>query len=1076
MKRFLQLKLLALFLLYGIAANAQDRTVSGKVTSAEDGSSIPGVNVLLKGTTTGSVTDSEGRYNLSIPSTGGILVFSFIGLQTLETEIGERTVIDVSLSSDATQLNEVIVTASGIKREVKSLGYGVERVGGDKVSQVSEPDPLRAMSGKIAGVNIIGSSGSVGSATRITIRGSSSLLGATQPLIVVDGIPYDNSTNGTFNQLTGGGAYGSRIQDIDPNNIASINVLKGAAASALYGTRGANGVLVITTKTGGAGPSKKGLEVSISSGVAFEQISNLPDYQNTYGTGTGFAYQQVNGSWGAPFIGTRDYANVSTIPHWYDNVPGFEYLWGTTVPYKAYPNNTKDFFRTGVIYDNSIGFTAGNDRSNLSVIISNTNQTGYVPSEEFKKTNFSVGGNSTLENGLIIGGNLAYTNSFQHNTQGGAINAVGNGSAFGRILFQGRNWDLFGQPYQNPVTNGSAYFVDVSQADNPIWSTKNAGIESRTDRYVASFNVGYNIKEWLNVTWRAGVNGYTQKQKDWFRPGSRGAGGSGQVTNFDVRFQELQSDFLITLNRDITPDLNLRAILGQSINQRDTESQAYQGTGYVDFYINDIDNTNAVIPFGGGISRRRIVGVYGDVSLGYKDYLFLNLTGRNDQSSTLPESKNSFFYPSVSAGFVFTEAFDGFPSIINYGKIRASYAEVGGDTGPYQIYQVYNVNPASINQTGNAFPFTGTSGATLENTARDPNLKPERTREMEAGLELKGWDNRISVDLAVYKKYSSDQIAAIAIPNASGFTGLFTNIGELSNKGVELSVGVTPVKLSNGFSWDIRGVYTYNKSKVESLQMPNGLPISEITLRNTFAGSVQSVHIVGQEYGLIKGTVSARDDEGNLLIDPANGQLIADPTPQVVGNPNPDFIIGITNTLSWKGIVLSAVFDWRQGGDLYSNTVNTYLGRGVTKDTEDREMGAIIPGVYGDPNTREPLRDESGNKIPNQTNLGLNDFYFGNSFGINSQDEWAIWDATVFRLREVVLGYTLPKSILSKTPIGSARVSISGRNLWYLAPNFPEHTNFDPEISQFGNSNAQGFEFAATPSVKRWGFNINLTF
>ena len=1064
-----------LYLFMATLLFAQERVVSGKVTGLDDGLAIPGVNVVLRGTTTGTVTDSDGNYRLSVPSSGGTLVFSFIGMQTQEIAVGDQTILDIQMASDVSQLGEVLVTAAGIQREVKSLGYGVERIGGDKVSQVSEPDPLRAMSGKIAGVNIIGSSGAAGSATRITIRGSSSLLGATQPLIVVDGIPYDNSTNGTFNQLTGGGAYGSRFQDIDPNNIASINVLKGAAASALYGTRGANGVLVITTKTGGSKPSRKGLEVSVSSGLSFENIANLPDYQNTYGTGVNFGYQQVNGSWGAPFIGTKDYANTATIPHWYDGIPGFENLWGTTVPYQAYPNNTSDFFRTGKVYDNSIGFTSGNDKSNLSVIISNTTQEGYVPSEEFKRTNLSVGGNSSLDNGLIVGGNISYTNSFQHNTQGGAINAVGNGSAFGRILFQGRNWDLMGQPYQNPLTNGSIYFVDVSQSDNPRWSAENAGLESKTDRYVANFSLGYNIKEWLNITYRAGVNGYSQRNTDWFRPGSRGAGGSGQITNFDVRFQEIQSDLLITFDKNISQDLNLRAILGHGLNQRVMESQAYQGTGYVDFFINDIDNTNAVIPFGGTYSKRRIVGVYADLSLGYKDYLFLNLTGRNDQSSTLPIANNSFFYPSASLGFVFSEAVN-LPTLINFGKIRASFAEVGGDTGPYQIFQVYDVNPGSINQTGNAFPFTGASAATLENTARDPNLKPERTREYEAGLELKGWNNRVSVDVAVYKKFSRDQIAAIAIPQASGFNGLFTNIGELSNRGIELSVGFSPVQLKNGFSWDIRAVYTHNKSKVEELQMPDGSPIDEITLRNTFAGTVQSVHIKGQEYGLIKGTVAARDDEGNLLINPADGQLIANPTPEVVGNPNPDFIAGFTNTFSWKGISLSAVIDWRQGGDLFSNTVNTYLGRGVTKDTEDRELGAVIPGVYGDPNTREPIRDEGGNKIQNQTNIGLNTFYFGNSFAINGQDEWAIWDATVVRLREVVLSYSLPKSLLSKTPFGSARIAFTGRNLWYNAPNFPKHTNFDPEISQFGNSNAQGFEFAATPSVKRWGFNINLTF
>ncbi|MEQ8924887.1 MAG: carboxypeptidase-like regulatory domain-containing protein, partial [Fulvivirga sp.] len=377
MKKYL---LFAFMLMFAFAFSdswAQERTVSGKVTSIEDGSSLPGVNVVLKGTTTGTVTDIDGNFKLNVPSDGGTLVFSFIGLATEEVAISSRSVIDIQMSPDVQQLSEVVVTAVGIQREAKALGYGVERVGGDKLSAVSEPDPLRAMQGKVAGVNIGGSSSAPGSATRITIRGNSSLLGNNQPLFVVDGIPYDNSSNTTgdgFNndQLTGGGASGSRFQDLDPNNIESVNVLKGAAAAALYGSRAANGVIVITTKSGSAGAGRKGLEISFSSNFAIEEVANLPDYQNTYGTGTNFAYSQVNGSWGAPFVGTKPYASRTTIPHWYNGVIGFEEFWGTTVPYQAYPDNVKDFFQTGKVFDNSITVSGGNEKAVTTLVVSRT--------------------------------------------------------------------------------------------------------------------------------------------------------------------------------------------------------------------------------------------------------------------------------------------------------------------------------------------------------------------------------------------------------------------------------------------------------------------------------------------------------------------------------------------------------------------------------------------------------------------------------------------------------------------------------------------------------------------------------
>jgi TonB-linked SusC/RagA family outer membrane protein len=1081
MKKILQLWMVPLFVFAAASAMAQGRVVTGKVTSSEDRGTMPGVNVLVKGTTTGTVTDTNGAYSLSAEP-GSTLVFSFIGFVSKEIAIGDRTSIDVELNSDVTQLSEVVVTAVGIERQSKALGYSVERVKGDKLQQVSEPDPLRALQGKIAGVNIQSSSGAPGSSTRITIRGNNSLLGNNQPLFVVDGIPYNNeqgggqqnSITGPQNQLTGGGAYGSRFSDLDPNNIESMTVLKGAAAAALYGTRASNGVILITTKTGASRASRKGLEITYNSSFSMENVANLPEYQNKYGTGTNFNYAQANGSWGAPFIGAQPYATLDSIANWQNGVAGFESVWGKKVPYRAYPNNVKDFFNTGNILENSLSISGGNEKANLTLVISKMDQNGIVPETKFGRTNVSLGGNMKLDNGLYVGGNLSYTNNVQHTFQGGASSAIGNSSAFGRTLYLGRNWDLQGQPYQNPLTKGSAFFIPTASSDNPYWSTKNAGIDTNTDRYVASFNLGYDIKEWLNLSYKLGINGYTQRQTDYFRPGSRGAGGAGQVSNFDVTFQEIESNLLATVTRDVAKDLNLKLIVGNNINQRTTYSQGYVGTGYVTFDIDNIINTNSVVPNGGGFSRRRIIGAFGDLTLGYKNYLFLSATGRNDWSSTLPIQNNSFFYSSVSSSIVFTEALGLSSKILNYGKLRAAFSQVGNDTGPYNISQTYGVNANSavtLNGPNVAFPFRGVPGSSLEDVLRNPNLKPERTQEVELGLELKLF-NKIGIDLTVYDKRTRDQIVFINVPQTSGFNQFLTNIGEVSNRGIELGLNVTPISLNNGFNWNMYGTFTLNRNKIESLIEGT----DEIVLRNTFAGSAQAVHQVGQPYGLIKGSKAVRDTNGNLLINPADGTLITDPNPKVIGNPNPDFIVGLTNTFSWKGFALSSVFDWKQGGSLYSVTTQQMMSRGVTRDTENREVPLIIPGVYGNPNSLLPILGSDGSPIKNTTAIEVNALYFGNSFAGNGLEEFSVYDATVFRLREVTLGYSIPKKVLSKTPFGSARISLSGRNLWYIAPNFPKYTNFDPETNTFGNSNAQGFEFASQPSVRRYGVNISLTF
>ena len=1068
---------LAILIMAGMAF-AQDRTVSGKVTSAEDGSAIPGVNVFVKGTTTGAVTDIDGNYKFSVPADGGTLVYSFIGLVSQEVEIGSRSVIDISMVSDVEQLSEVIVTAMGIERESRALGYSVENVTGSQVQQIAEPDPLRGLQGKVAGVVITGSSGAPGSSTKVTIRGNSSLLNDNQPLYVVDGIPYNSDfvttsgTNPSSGGLTGGGAFSSRISDLDPNNIESITVLKGGAAAALYGSRAANGVVLITTKTGSGNVSKKGLEVTFSTLFAVEEIANLPDVQNTYGTGTNFSYAQANGSWGAPFIGTKPYATLESIPHWYSGRSGLGEFDGVEVPYRSYPNNISDVFDTGSLFENSLSISGGGEKSVFSATLTQMKQSGFVPGSEFERYNISVGGKATLDNGLYVGGNIAITNSMQD----GPISGVGslgqnNTSFFARALLLGRNWDILGQPHQNPVDKGSEFFVGRSNANHPFWAAENTGIKSDVARYSASVNLGYDIMEGLNVILRLGTNTYNQQIQEFQRPNGTGTP-LGTLSETNASQTELNTDFVINYTNDLSEDFNLNILVGNNVNQRTSNVQQINGSGYVIFDIDDLDNLSAISPAGGGFTQKRIFGVYADATVGYKDFAFITLTGRNDWSSTLPKDGNSFFYPAVTGSLVLSDMID-MPSWATFVKIRGGWSQVGNDTDPYLLTTPFVVNSyLNVSSATAQKPFRGVSGATLSNGATDPDLKPETTSEIEAGIDLEIFD-RFGVNATYYKRNTTDQIAPISLADETGFTSLLTNFGEVSNEGVEIGLDISPFDFQNGFDWNIYATFTHNKNKIVSLTEG----IDEVQFGSGFAGGVISVHQPGQEFGLIQGSVDARDDEGNLLIDPSNGQMIPALGRSIIGNPNPDFIAGLTNTFSYKGIVLTAVLDWKQGGDVYANQVSSELGRGVLAfQAEGREIMNIIPGVYGDPNTLEPIRDESGNKIPNQTIVETNTLYFGQTFAANGSDEWAVWDGTVVRLREVSLLYNFPKTLLEKTFLGAASIGIVGRNLWFTAPNFPKGSNYDPEVNQFGTRNQQGIDFGAAPSAKRYAVKLSVTF
>ncbi|GAA3946626.1 SusC/RagA family TonB-linked outer membrane protein [Hymenobacter algoricola] len=1060
---------------------AQNKAISGKVLDTGTSEGLPGVSVLVKGTTIGTATNADGNYTLLVPDNATTLVFKQLGYMSEERPIGASKTIDISLAVDSKQLSEVVVTALGISREKRALGYAVAEIKSEQVVQKSEPDVLRTLQGKIPGVNIISSSGVPGSSARITIRGNTSLLGNNQPLFVVDGIPYDNRQTNSDNQLSGGAAYSSRTADIDPNNIASLTVLKGGAAAALYGSRAANGVIVITTKTGNGNRGPKGVQIGYSSSYSIEKIAGLPEFQNSYGSGSQFNYGLTNGSWGPRFDGrTIDYpysfaVNNPNNLNKPDVVLGFRGDSARKTTYQPYADNVKDFFNTGRVFENSVSLTGTSDNATFTAVLSRSDNQGMIPNSFFIRNNISAGGSGRF-NKFTVGGNVAYTNSEQQGPQLGANNAIGNSSAFSRVLFMPRNMDLQGLPNTNPLNNASVFGWLTGQADNPIWSTINNTYTSRVDRAVSSIRMGYAFKDWLTLSYSGGVNTYNDARRTTVRPGSVGFGGLGNVLEDNIRNTELEQTLLLSYDNNLTEDISLKAILGTNANQRTFEATSFTGNNIIVFGIDNISNTVEKNSNGADFAKRRLLGVLANATVGYKDWAFLTVGGRNDFSSTLNkdgtigQSGRSFFYPSVDGSVIFTEALGLDYSWLTLGKIRAGYARTGNDASPYDAGPTrYAVNPVYGNNAGqSAFPFLGTPGLALSNVISNPGLTPEFTNQVEGGIELDFFKNRVQINATYYDRLTTNQIAPISRAASTGYLAELTNFGAISNKGVELAVTLVPVELKN-FRWSTTTNFTHNRNIIEELS-PD---VDAIGIGASFTGGPRALQVAGRPYGEITGSVAARDDRGNILINPATGFIIEAIDPQVIANPNPQFTLGLINAFTFKGLTLNTLIDYRKGGDIYSTTIQQYIGRGVTKDTEDREKTVIIKGVYGNPDTRLPIEGQGGG--PNTTAITVNDLYFGNA-AINSADEFSIYDATTVRLREVTLGYDLPQSLLAKTPIGRVNVSLSGRNLYWYSPNLPKYTNFDPETSTFGASNAQGFEYTNAPSSRRYGVNLQVTF
>lgn len=1052
-------KLLSLFFvltcLIGVSF-AQNRQVSGKVTSATDGSPISGVSISVVGTSTATQTDGSGNYSISAPS-GSTLNFSYIGYTAQRIAVGSQSTINVQLVSELESLEEVVVTAMGIQRSAKSLTYATSKVDPDQLLQNSEPDVLKSLQGKVAGVDIRTSQGTPGAATRFQVRGNSSFFGDNQPLIIVDGVPYDNNMTTTSDMTSGGSAYSSGISNLDPNDIESFNVLKGSAAAALYGSRASNGVVIITTKSGSTKLDQP-TTITLRSSVSTETIANLPNYQNSYGAGSQFGYSGgSNGSWGAGF-GTLD-----SVPAWAPYVAAGIFAPGSKIPYRAYENNVKDLFNTGVVWENSLNFAGGSSKTGFNVTLSQMDHKGYVPNSSFKRYNLSAGGNMKVSEKMNVRGNLTFSNSNQVGGYFGENQVDGAASQFARSLFLARNWDG-SLPWEDKNGN-NLNWLGGGQFDHPTWSAHNNYATTLENRVLGSFGVDYAINDWWKLDYMLGANLSFLDRNEIYEISSRAYEGLGGLVTDSRNHRELESTFKSTFTPKISEDFSLVGVVGFNYNQRVTDRLTNEGKRFITRGIYSLTNTAQQAFITDDMFKRRIMGLFADATVGFRDYWFVTLSGRNDWSSTLPSNSRSYFYPGVSTSFIFTDALQLQNSFLNYGKIRAAWAKVGRDTDPYNLANIFLLGQN----------FLGQPTGSIATTSFDPNLTPEFTREFEVGTELSFINSRINLDFTYYNRNSTDLLAPIEVPTSSGYNRYFTNYGKIINKGVEITLGVKPLSPDSPVKWQLSTVFTKNKNEVDELIEGT----ERIPLRGILSGSISTYLEPGMPFGYLRGTKSLRDDEGNLLVNPATGAYIEDQSQEYnVGDPNPDFKLGINNVVTYKGFSFAALFDWTKGGKMYSVTNSSLLGRGVTKDTEMREYNAILPGVYGDPMTGQAILDGNGNKIWNQTKVTVNDLYFspdptlGQTFAINTATEWNVYDATVYRLREVSIGYELPSSVLGNSFVKGLNFSLTGRNLWHFAPNFPKHSNYDPEVNSFGSSSTQGIDLSAAPTVRRFGFNL----
>ncbi len=1039
LKRYVKVYLYSIFILFFFvsASFAQERTVTGTVTDSEDGSPLVGVTVLIQGTTTGTITDVDGKYSLKVPGSDAVLQFSFVGYTTVTIPVGNQSVIDVKLEPSAIAVDEVVVTSLGIKREKKRIAYAAQNVDVKDLAQARELNVANSMAGKVAGLDLVKSNAGVGSASRILLRGNRSIYGNNQPLIVVDGVPITNSTNGSPTTENGGVQTGDGISNLNPEDIASITILKGPNATALYGSRANNGAIVITTKKGKA---RKGIGVEFSSNVMFEKPLILTKFQQEYGQGSAGTYiKNSEFEWGPKLDGRM-------VEHWSPdpNLDG-----PAQYPFIAHPNNFKDFFTTGSNIANTLAVNTGNEKSQLYFSYTNTQAQGIVPNNNMHRNNFNLRITSKLSKRLSLDAKLTYFNQTINNI-------VHTGDDFAnpmRALYRqptnisledAQHFEYFDdagnrlQNYWNPHSNGG---------ENVYWIINRTHRTDVRDRILGMASLKYEITDGLSLMIRSSFDKIYDKYRYYYYYDTYTIGDRGDYGLWRNDKLQMNNDFLLNYNKTFG-DLSVNASFGGNMLLLTGDgSRAGVNRDMLKPNLFVINNTSHIVASEWG-STKKVNSLYGLVTLGFKNYLFLDLTGRNDWSSTLPKENWSYFYPSAGLSWVISDMID-MPSWFPFAKVNASYAYVGNDTDPYMLDLTYSFGP------GGNLGYAHKSG-----TLPAESLKPEITRSIELGGSVAFVNNRLGMDFTWYKTNSYNQLIRVPLPVPSGFTSKFINAGDIQNKGIELTLRGRPV--DGAFKWDIAFNYAMNNSLV--VKLTEGM--TEYTIRGRSWMTTVKVK-EGSEYGDVYTKGFMRDDKGNVLVNGTTGLPMVTPGQTVpMGNYNPDWLGGITNTFSYKNFDLNILFDIRMGGNIFSFTQANLASDGFADYTLEGRDGMVVDGVI-------PTFDEDGNIIsttPNNIEITAEQYWQSLGGRNTPTGEPFKYDASFVRFRELVLGYTV--HFRNNPIIRNMRVAIVGRNLGFL---YNAAKVVDPNLS-VGTSNIQGMEGFGLPTTRSFGANLNFTF
>jgi TonB-linked SusC/RagA family outer membrane protein len=1032
---------------------AQVKIVTGLVTSAEDGNPLPGVTVIVKNTVTGVTTNMDGQYSIDVPPDKLILQFSFVGMKTFEVPIQGRTTIDVVMETEFLEMDEIVVTALGIKKEKKALSYSTQSVKNETLTAAGQSNITNALQGKVAGISITQSSGMPGSSSYITIRGATSLDGNNQPLYVIDGMPIFSDpifTEPNNNDRVSNSDASSRALDINPVDIESIEVLKGPVASALYGLKAGNGVILITTKSGKGLKEGQGL-ISYSTSYTTDIVTRYPELQNTYAQGADGSFQQgTSRSWGPRIEDLGTYMNI----------------WGDSVQGKRY-DNVSPFFRNGVTFTNDLGFTKAGDDYNLYASLGYTDQKGVIPETGMQRTTGRITGDYKIGKHLSVGGSAMFSNM--------NVDKIPNGSNLSNPLFTTYyapiSFDLWNNPYAYADDPYNQYNYRASM-DNPRWSIANNVFNESNDRLIGNTHFEYKPWDFLTVRYQIGVDFVTNNQKEVLELGSGETGGrtdppsGGKITDFSYFTRALNSNATITIDKKFGY-VGVNLIVGQEIDDTYARDITMYGEGFLIGGYHNIANSESQRPFE-DISRLRTAGLYSSATLSYKSILFLTGTAREDRVSNLARGNRDFFYPSVGGSFVFSELMPDAANVLTFGKLRASYAMVGQAYGtPYATRNVFVTSATGYGgflTDGIQFPFNNITGFQHYYVLFSEDLRPQNTKTFEIGVDLRFIHGRIGLDYTYFNSNVDDQIFQVPISPSSGYQFELRNAGVLKSVGHEATITFIPVKTTS-FIWTIETNFTKYTNTVEELA-PG---VTDIALGGFVTPSIRALQ--GETYPSIYGIGYVRDENDRIVVldqpgSPYNGMPLATSEAKKIGDVQPDFLIGFNSTFSYKRVQVTALVDWKSGGEMYSG--NNMLGElyGALNITEDRETPVVLDAVKG-------YYDADGILVitgENDIAIRRNQDYWDRT--LNPLDEAHVHETSYVRFRELSVGYSLPSIWLKNIFMKSIALSFVGRNL-ALWTSYP---NFDPETSTTGATNGQGIEYVAFPQISSFGGKLSITF